>query len=97
ATFPPIYHGWLWFRREVVSNKCSKISRSFEIGGGTRGIEVWFPVQVRNEVRRGWGSRRRERALRLFFGSRQSAVRAAASAADRAGHARERGRAADGA
>src|SRR5262249_14709128 len=32
VTFPPICHGWLWFRREVVSNKCSKISRSFEIG-----------------------------------------------------------------
>src|SRR5262245_66189023 len=35
VTFPPICHAWLFFRREVVSNKCSKISQPFEIRRGS--------------------------------------------------------------
>src|SRR5262249_36535038 len=82
------------FCREVVSNKCLKINRPFEIGGD-RADKVCFSVQVRCQIHRGRRGGAGERALRLFF--RPDRTTAASSGSGRADGARERRARADGA
>src|SRR5262249_45399233 len=55
------------FCREVVSNKCLKINRPFEIGGD-RANKICFSVQVRCQVHRGRGGGLASALCAYFFG-----------------------------